>query len=286
VPFRNEVVSQDKQSVRLSSGDLPVLADIANIEVAKGSLDDLGPGTIAVLDQAGAPRLGTTVTVADNTGQGVDLKVVAVIKPSIDATVVGSIVDRPTFDKLVGDVAPTVAFVDLKSGAQTSTRHAIQRRVDLRPDIDLQEGNAVGRLVGSIFDFMINAVIGLLLMSVLIALIGIINTLSLSILERRRELGLLRVIGMTDDRVQRMVRLESLLISGLGTISGMAAGLIMSAGLIFSINRLSEETVALSFPFFALLGVLIAGVVLGVLASLIPSRRSTRLEVLDAIGSV
>ena len=50
---------------------------------------------------------------------------------------------------------------------------------------------------------------GLLLMSVIVALIGIVNTLSLSILERRRELGLLRVIGMTDKRVQRMVRLES-----------------------------------------------------------------------------
>ena len=64
---------------------------------------------------------------------------------------------------------------------------------------------------------MINAVNGLLLMSVIVALIGIVNTLSLSVIERRRELGLLRVVGMVDKRVQRMVRLESVVISSLGT---------------------------------------------------------------------
>ncbi len=74
------------------------------------------------------------------------------------------------------------------------------------------------------FDFLIKAVTGLLLMSVIIALIGIINTMSLSILERRRELGLLRIIGMTDKRVRRMVTLESVLISLLGTLGGMLAG--------------------------------------------------------------
>ena len=64
---------------------------------------------------------------------------------------------------------------------------------------------------------------GLLLMSVAVALIGIINTLSLSILERRRELGLLRVIGMVDKRVQRMVRLESILIAALGTVTASSS---------------------------------------------------------------
>ena len=61
-------------------------------------------------------------------------------------------------------------------------------------------------------------------MSVIVALIGIVNTLSLSILERRRELGLLRVVGMTDKRVQRMVRLESVLIAALGTVAGSCLG--------------------------------------------------------------
>ena len=153
------------------------------------------------------------------------------------------------------------------------------------PDITAQEGNFVGRLIRQIFDFVINAVDGLLVMSIIIALIGIINTLSLSIFERRRELGLLRAVGMTDKRVQRMVRLEAVLISALGTVTGVVLGLFMGWALIHAINRLSSANVALSLPYGRLGLVLVLGVVLGVLASLIPARRSTKLDVLDAIQS-
>ena len=85
-------------------------------------------------------------------------------------------------------------------------------------------------------------------MSVVIALIGIINTMSLSILERRRELGLLRIIGMIDKRVHRMVSLESVLISLLGTLGGLILGLVVSLLLLVSINRLSDATVTPTIP--------------------------------------
>jgi putative ABC transport system permease protein len=90
---------------------------------------------------------------------------------------------------------------------------------------------------------------------------------------------------MTDRRVQRMVRLESVLIAGLGTITGLVLGAVVGWGLVLSINRLSEADIGFSVPLFTLLLVLVAGVVLGLLASLIPARRSTRLDVLDAIQS-
>ena len=85
-------------------------------------------------------------------------------------------------------------------------------------------------------------------MSVVIALIGIINTMSLSILERRRELGLLRIIGMTDKRVRRMVTLESVLISLLGTLGGLLTGLVVSLLLVLSFNRLSAATIDAQHP--------------------------------------
>ena len=122
-------------------------------------------------------------------------------------------------------------------------------------------------------------------MSVVIALIGIINTMSLSILERRRELGLLRIIGMTDKRVRRMVTLESVLISLLGTIGGIVLGLVVSLLLLVSINRDSQAAITPSIPWVELVVVLALGVVLGVLAALMPARRSTKLEVLDAISA-
>jgi putative ABC transport system permease protein len=121
------------------------------------------------------------------------------------------------------------------------------------------------------------------MMSVVIALIGIVNTLSLAIIERRRELGPLRVVGMTDRLVQRMIRSESLLIAALGTLSGVALGLFTGWALIHAIDRLTDASLHFSVPYGTLVPVLVLGVVLGVIASLLPSRRSTRLDVLDAL---
>jgi putative ABC transport system permease protein len=92
-----------------------------------------------------------------------------------------------------------------------------------------------------------------------------------------------RVVGMVDRRVQRMVRIESVLISVLGTVTGMALGIFTGAALILSIDRLSDADIALSIAPVMLLVVLVLGVLLGFLAALIPARRSTRLEVLEAI---
>jgi putative ABC transport system permease protein len=290
VPFRREVVLVDGDPMAISSGDLGAIADVSDLKVGAGSLDDLGPGTIALLDLsdqggAGSPQVGDKVGVEDTDGQKSDLTVVALVEVTLDAAQVGSIVDPGTFEDLVGDVAPTVAFIDVASGAQTETKRDIEDIADLRPDITVQAGNFLGQLIGGIFDFVIKAVTGLLLMSVIIALIGIINTMSLSILERRRELGLLRIIGMTDAKVRRMVTLESVLISALGTLSGLFSGLVVALLLVLSINRLSTASVAPSIPILELILILVAGIVLGVLAALIPARRSTKMKVLDAISA-
>jgi putative ABC transport system permease protein len=90
---------------------------------------------------------------------------------------------------------------------------------------------------------------------------------------------------MTDRKVQRMVRLESVLIALLGTVTGLVLGTFVGWALIRTIDRLSDAGIAFSLPVGQLGLILLAGVVLGFLASLIPARRSTRLEVLDAIKS-
>lgn len=284
VAFRRESVTLDGRASQLFTGDIAALTEVAGIDTDVGTLNDVGPGTVAVVDTGDStPALGSTVTVAASTGRSEQLKVVAIIKPSLDSQLTGNYTETSSFDELVGDTAPTVAFLDAASGAQSDTQDRIEERTALRPDITVTEGNAIGKLVGSIFDFLINAVDGLLVMSVIIALIGIINTLSLSILERRRELGLLRAVGMTDRRVRRMVRLEAVLISALGTVTGIILGLFIGWGLIYSINRLSDADISFSVPGRTLAIVLVMGIVLGGLASLVPARRSTKLDVLEAI---
>jgi putative ABC transport system permease protein len=283
IPFRREAVTINGKPTRFSTGDLAAIQNAADIKVAEGSLSALKPGTIALVKGGAKRPLGSTVTVSTNDGATRKLKVVALLDSSIDSSQLGALVDRATFDDYVGATAPTVAFVDAEEGEQTDTKKAINKLADARPDITVVEGNALGRLIGTVFDFLIKAVDGLLLMSVVVALIGIINTLSLSILERRRELGLLRVVGMTDNRVQRMVRLESLVIAGLGTIVGLAVGLFAAWALILSISRLTDADISPGLPIGELALILALGVVLGLVASLIPSRRSTRLDVLEAL---
>lgn len=292
-PFRREAVSIDGNPGLISTPGSGDLVDAASLDVDEGSLDDLVPGTIALANSAGTGvsvggatdvyALGDTITVTAASGASLDLEVVALLKAGLDQAQIGDLVSAEDFDELVGDSAPTVAFIDAVDGTESETEDALNEVLATRPDISVIPGNAVGQLIGSIFDFMISAINGLLLMSVLVALIGIVNTLSLSILERRRELGLLRIIGMTDRRVQRMVRLESALISALGTVSGVVLGLIVGWGLIFAINRSSDAGIGMSFPGPQLALVLGLGLVLGVLASIIPARRSTRLDVLDAV---
>jgi putative ABC transport system permease protein len=282
--FRRESVTIDGTPALVSTPDAGDLVGTAALKVEEGSLDDLTGDTIAVVNGSDAEyAVGDTVTVATPTGNSVEAEVVAVLEPSIDVAQVGQLLATQAFDELVGDTAPTVALVDATDGTESDTQTALEDLTASRPDITVVPGNAIGKLVGSIFDFIINAINGLLLMSVLIALIGIVNTMSLSILERRRELGLLRIIGMVDKRVQRMVRLESVIISTLGTATGIVLGLAIGYGLVFAINRLSDAAVAYTFPGPVLAGILVLGVVLGFLASVIPAKRSTRLEVLDAI---
>jgi putative ABC transport system permease protein len=287
--FRRESVTLDGEPSLLSTADTGALVEIAGIDVKEGSFDDLVPGTVAVVDpdaldgDAASIEVGSTVTIAGSAGDTADLEVVAILDATIDVTLVGNLVDTETFDDLVGDTAPTAAFIDVESGAQTDAADDIDTLVARRPDITVSQGNELAELIGGVFDFLINAVNGLLLMSVVVALIGIVNTLSLSILERRRELGLLRIVGMTDKRVQRMVRLESALIAALGTVTGMALGLVVGWGLVLSIDRLSDAGLGFALPASLLALILVLGVLLGFLASLIPARRSTRLEVLDAI---
>jgi putative ABC transport system permease protein len=292
--YRRESVSIDGNPGMISTAEPEVLAKASSVKAAEGSLDDLEPGTIAVTDGGGSgvnvgsgegPGMGDTVTVANADGESQDLTVVALLEPNLDVSQIGDLVAPETFDGLVGDTGPTVALVDAIEGAESDTQDALEEAVATRPDITVLPGNAIGQLIGSVFSFMINAINGLLLMSVVIALIGIVNTLSLSILERRRELGLLRIIGMVDKRVQRMVRIESAIISALGTVTGVLLGLVIGWGLVASINRTTDAGISISFPLPLIALVLVAGVLLGFLASIIPARRSTRLEVLDAIAS-
>lgn len=123
---------------------------------------------------------------------------------------------------------------------------------------------------------------GLLALAIIIAVIGIVNTLGLSVIERTREIGLLRAVGMSRARLRRMITLESVTIALLGAVLGMALGLVIGALLR---QALSSDLTSLALPLTQLVVFLVVSVVVGVLAALIPAVRASRLNVLEAIST-
>ncbi len=130
---------------------------------------------------------------------------------------------------------------------------------------------------------MLTLVYALLALAVLIALLGIANTLALSIVERTRELGLLRAVGMARRQARSMIRWESVITAIIGAILGLAIGTFFGWALVSALE--SEGITELSIPVgLLLLYVLVAGLA-GVLAALPPARRAARLNVLEAIAT-
>ena len=126
--------------------------------------------------------------------------------------------------------------------------------------------------------YLVYALLGL---AIIIAVLGIVNTLALSVLERTREIGLLRAVGMSRKQLRRMVRLESIVIAVLGAVLGVGLGLLFGLALQQAVS--SEGLDVLSVPWAQLaIFVVLAGLV-GVLAALWPARRAARLDVLRAI---
>lgn len=132
-------------------------------------------------------------------------------------------------------------------------------------------------------DQLLNLVYGLLGLALLIALIGIANTLSLAIHERTRELGLLRAVGMTRGQLRSSIRYESLIVALLGAVEGLVVGVLLGWAIVRAMR--SQGVTQLSVPVATLLIVAVLAGIAGVVASVAPGRRAARLDVLHAIGA-
>jgi len=125
-----------------------------------------------------------------------------------------------------------------------------------------------------------NAIVAI---AVLVGMLGIINTLSMSVLERTREIGVLRALGASRWRVRRTMADESLLISLAGTIAGMAAGLFVSVIWIVGMQARTFPGLGMRLPVGTLVTIAVAGVVIGIVAAVLPARRAARLDPLTAL---
>ena len=124
---------------------------------------------------------------------------------------------------------------------------------------------------------------GLLGLSIIIAIVGIVITLLLSVFERRREIGLLRAVGMTKSQVRTTVRWESVITSLLGAVSGVVLGVVMGVVVVAALD--DEGDIAFRLPINETLSIVFISFLLGVLAAVYPAWRATRVNVVEAIAT-
>ncbi len=175
-------------------------------------------------------------------------------------------------------------FLRLDDGASaTEVEAALDAALAPYPMAELQSREGYIDAQAASIDTLVNLIYGLLALAVVIAVFGISNTLSLSVYERTRELGLLRAVGATRGQVRSMIRWESVITALLGAVQGIVVGSALGYAVVVALRDQGFEEFTL--PIGTLGFVLLVGILCGVIAAARPARRAARLEVLAAIAS-
>jgi putative ABC transport system permease protein len=149
-------------------------------------------------------------------------------------------------------------------------------------NIDVQNQAQFRQKQANLVNSILRLVTVLLALAVLIAFVGIVNTLSLSIYERTREIGLLRAVGTTRRQVRSMVRREAVIVAVIGALLGMAVGVLFGWAMQQALS--GQGVTALSIPYGQLAIYMVAAGLAGVAAAALPARRAAKLNVLEAIA--
>jgi putative ABC transport system permease protein len=175
-------------------------------------------------------------------------------------------------------------YVRLAAGTSVASgRSAVQKVVDGYPNADLMDRTEYKHQQEAQIDQLLNLMYGLLGLALLIALIGIANTLALSVHERTRELGLLRAVGMTRRQLRATVRSEAVIIALLGAAEGLLVGTLLGWAIVAALRQ--QGVTQTSVPVGQLVIVAVLAALAGALAATGPGRRAARLDILRAISA-
>jgi putative ABC transport system permease protein len=191
-------------------------------------------------------------------------------------------VDRASYlaGGLPDDVSTLIVEVDSPS---PPVYDALKRVVSDNPLVSVSSQSDLATQFREPIDQFVLMIYALLGLALIIGVLGIVNTLALSVIERTREVGLLRAIGLSRRQTRRMVRLEAVVISVLGALLGLAIGVPFGISILYALR--DEGLDVISIPEGQLLIFLAAAAVFGILAAALPARRAARLDILQAIAT-
>lgn len=249
-----------------------------------GAADDSVMLSFDASKELGLP-MGKTFRAPTLDGGTVELLVTGIFQDAAGSrATTDMVVNLATFPKLGDGRTVSEIGVKLADGADAA---AVRRGLDeatagLPTVVVTDNAQYADALVGR-FQQVFAVVYALLALAVVISVLGIVNTLGLSVFERTREIGLLRAVGLTREQLRRMVTLESVTVAGLGAVLGAVLGLLFGVALVTLLHDSGVTRLAVPWPQVVLFLVLTPA--LGVVAAITPARRAARLDVLDAISA-
>lgn len=223
--------------------------------------------------------LGSPVEVLVPSGKRETFRIKGIFDPPTGGSPFGVLtISSATFDRLFEQPKNVYVFIDTRAGVTDTNTKRLAQALARFPNAKLQDREEFKRNQASGLDQVLNVLYVLLALSIIVSLFGIVNTLVLTVLERTREIGMLRAVGATRWQVRTMVTLESVVTSLMGAAIGIALGIVLAVLLIARIDFL-----VLSWPIGSLALFALAAVVVGVIAAILPARRAARLNVLEAL---
>jgi putative ABC transport system permease protein len=263
----------------------PTVFDILKLDVSKGSVANLDSTGIAVYKNVAKDKhwtIGSTVpAVFTKTGrQSMHLAAIYDDNAQVGSYFIGSSAWSANFTSTLDNRV----LVKSRSGVSTSAATAAVKTVTQDyPGVKVLDRAAYKSSQVQIFNQLLGLVYALLALAILIALLGIANTLALSIGERIREVGLLRAVGMTRAQLRSTIRWEAVVIALQGTALGLVIGVFFGWALTAAMH--DQGVTELHVPGLNLLAIVLLAALAGMLAAVGPSRRAAKLDILRAIVS-
>jgi putative ABC transport system permease protein len=257
--------------------------DIVDVDPVAGSPADLGTDTIAVFEDVAKDKdlsIGDRVPVVFKDTGRQELTVAMIYgepQPAGDW-----LLGTETYEANVDDQYDFQVFVKNADGVDTPTaKAAIEQVAAGYPGAKVLDQSGYKADQTQFIDQLLNLIYAMLALAILIALLGIANTLALSIIERTRELGMMRAVGMKRNQLRSMIRWESVIIAIQGTLLGLVVGVLFGWALVTALSDEGFETFRL--PVATLVVIVVLAALAGVLAAVWPARRAAKLDVLRAV---
>lgn len=267
-------------------GGGPVSA-VFELDVTAGEVGELTQGTAIVDEEWAADAdvgVGDRVTALFPSGQSRAFTITGVFVPPEAGLLSGVIIPKEDYRSVGGAAQDTLLYIALAPDADPATvLPDIEAVTDENPLLQVLDQTQIKEQNSQQIDNLLYLIYGMLGLSIIIAALGVVNTMALSVLERTREIGLLRAVGASRRQVRRMIRWEAVLVAFTGALVGVLIGLIAGVALRQALS--GDGIDVLVIPIVTVLVILSLAIVLGILAAALPARRAARLDILEAIAT-